>query len=83
MVRQREGAAARPPYIIGTAKSVRTAWMASPSRWHLNVKFLLDAASSTWCTATRPSMEPTRKPVLSGKAATLRVWYFSGLASCL
>ena len=39
--------------------------------------------SSTWCTATRPSMEPSRYPVLSGKHEMQRVWYFKGESNSL
>ena len=36
-----------------------TAYTSLPSLWHLKVKFLDCMDSSTWCTATRPSIEPT------------------------
>jgi len=39
--------------------------------------------SSTWLTATRPSMDPTRYPCLLGNADTQRVWYLSGLCTVL
>ena len=48
------------------------------SRWHLKAKFLGASRSCTWCTATRPSMEPRQKPCWSGKHATQRDWYLSG-----
>ena len=44
----------------------------------MSVKFFDCWLSSTCCTATRPSMDPARYPLLSGNAATVRVWYLSG-----